>query len=67
MEILEKTIAQIREQFGLAGGILVAVKASAMQTQKQESSMTTRLCFRLHPVPRHLPPWLQVSCAMKAR
>ena len=26
MEILEKTIAQIREQFGLAGGILVAVK-----------------------------------------
>ena len=28
MEILEKTIAQIREQFGLAGGILVAVKDS---------------------------------------
>ena len=26
MEILQKTIAQIREQFGLAGGILIAVK-----------------------------------------
>ena len=46
MELLERTIAQIRQQYGLAGGILVAVK---------EGKVLLKECFGQADVEKNRP------------